>query len=776
MVLQSSILKSLEKDLEQVALLDMNVQSRINESQRGIVSVRESVAALEKRYSLTEETTSKWKDIVSERAAKEEAILSKMDSENSELARTAQLLKRTREDQAALASRLESTVSESAIRRDEVVAERRMIERLVEQRDQFAKALLDIVAEVSAIDRRLSEVGEDLVTMGARRGRLLNRKRVAESQIKRYQVDMQMTTGSIENLTRNSMTKLRAALSEGLVVANNTSRELESQVEQLKSMDSERARLTSEREAMNRRVEEALKTLASQTKALEDEETRLSEVRARISSSLTAEKEAERMLSDSLTSYSDLEKRRVKLRQSAVDAQSSLSHEEAEVKVLEAHCVLVKSLTSGANAKLEQATADEKRQQETLYGVQYECQAVMRRMAALTGSDANLEVRQALETRLAELEEAVKSARGITSVLAAQLLAQSNKRQKLEREAARWKKFRDSTFVVVKEMELESANMARECAASEKSRVALLMQQDSLMFALSKEKDLYEEAGRTYLDAFDNLDSVRKDFSAKLQECKRQSDLLTSVTKQLREARHVLTMHLGERTRFAKALEARLITLKAARKFSFELGNDAAEEVSVTSMTHAAILVRIVQEKELLSRAVKEREAEVAVRVVELKCLSNSLNLLNQQNSAARSNRMKAKASQKGENWPKSTVAVSLPTAMNPGVWNQIRDAETRLRASANDYHKEKQNLGAAKATLANLRTALGSLSDINYTLVASESRERLSKATRNVKTESTCFGFVPALSALVMCNSSSPQSPATQFASNALAHYGLTF
>ncbi|CDI86711.1 S-formylglutathione hydrolase, related [Eimeria praecox] len=312
-------------------------------------------------------------------------------------------------------------------------------------------------------------------------------------------------------------------------------------------------------------------------------------------------------------------------RDSLFGIAQKLAEEKATLKMKRGGLSSSKNALRSLHAQLQQQEAEKSRQQELLYSIDFQCQAMQRRVSRISGYKTAAETK-ALQKQMKELQAESSLQQEEQSMLSSQVKHLDGELRKAQRTLAR-----------VDEEDSKCANNVGDirlaCASLDRELQTIVKQKEKLVLAESLRKlevtRLYEEL-EACADASLEAENRKVQQQLQVQEALAAIELeLDGARGQLRaveEERRKLTKEAAERRSKISALEARYENLVQSSQTADGAGRSQAYYV-----------IRVGQEREELQRKGAEMHRRLQSASVEVQGLEASLRDVSLSNSRLRS-------------------------------------------------------------------------------------------------------------------------------------------
>ncbi|XP_041120137.1 coiled-coil domain-containing protein 39 isoform X2 [Polyodon spathula] len=336
-------------------------------------------------------------------------------------------------------------------------------------------------------------------------------------------------------------------------------------------------------------------------------------------------KRMEEMLKEEEQTIKEIEFQLQQLREQQFKRNQELANQKEKEKNTEAEIIGSRTALQNLNSRLHKLDRDSLKQQEMIYGQDFQIQHLGRKMSKLQG-ELNTDEKLVLEAKVAELNSNLTEKKDTCNMLTTQL-------KKLEDDIRYVKKELDRTGAEKNELtsKIEELNLFNDISEKELKKIRLkkqdfMVEDNILKLEVKRLRDLLYNKADNVLSLEKRKLQLQAAMKERAEEIKIHRDMLQTQVRIVDQERQKLSAEVQERLSKIDKLR---------KRYEILMISTAAPE-GEEDKSQAYYVIKAAQEKEELQREGDELDAKIRKSEKELRALENTLHVINSRNSTYR--------------------------------------------------------------------------------------------------------------------------------------------
>ncbi|NWI20846.1 CCD39 protein, partial [Crypturellus soui] len=396
------------------------------------------------------------------------------------------------------------------------------------------------------------------------------------------------------NTLKCTVARTTSDLESSRIQVSNLKKEIQKKQSRLASLKEQNASLSNKLKLVTE------KTLTSEEKALKMEEILKEEEK------IVKEKETE------MKHLKDLHFKKIQELKIEKDKEKSI------VAEIEGSRTALKNL----NSRLRKLDADALRQQEIMYKQDFYIQQVERRLSRLEG-EVNVDERQVLEAKVAELKKTLEEKKNTYNVLHGQHKKLQNDVQFIKRAMDKTGEETNDVMIKINELNLFNEKSDQELKKAKAVKQEMMVEENLLKLELKRLQDTLSNKAEKVLTLEKEKLKLKTAIAERTEEIKIHKAMMESQIRLVDQERQRISAEFQDRLNKIDKLRSRYEILTVVM-----MPPEGEEE-----KTQAYYVIKAAQEKETLQREGDDLDAKICKAEKEIVALENTLRVLNNCNS-----------------------------------------------------------------------------------------------------------------------------------------------
>ncbi|KAM8805207.1 coiled-coil domain-containing protein 39 [Eudromia elegans] len=396
------------------------------------------------------------------------------------------------------------------------------------------------------------------------------------------------------NTLKCTVARTTSDLESSRIQVSNLKKEIQKKQSRLASLKEQNESLSSKLKLVTE------KTLTSEEKALRMEEIL---------------KEEEKIVKQKETEMKHLKDLHFKKTQ---ELKTEKAKEKSVVAEIEGSRTALKNL----NSRLRKLDADALRQQEIMYKQDFYIQQVERRLSRLEG-EVNVDERQILEAKVAELKKTLEEKKNTYNILHGQHKKLQNDVQFIKRAMDKTGQETNDVMIKINELNLFNEKSDQELKKAKAIKQEMMVEENLLKLELKRLQDTLSNKAEKVLTLEKEKLKLKTAIAERTEEIKIHKAMMDSQIKLVDQERQRISAEFQDRLNKIDKLRSRYEILTVVM-----MPPEGEEE-----KTQAYYVIKAAQEKETLQREGDHLDAKICKAEREIVALENTLHVLNNCNS-----------------------------------------------------------------------------------------------------------------------------------------------
>ncbi|NXA51452.1 CCD39 protein, partial [Nothocercus julius] len=396
------------------------------------------------------------------------------------------------------------------------------------------------------------------------------------------------------NTLKCTVARTTSDLESSRIQVSNLKKEIQKKQSRLASLKDQNASLSSKLKLVTE------KTLTSEEKALRMEEIL---------------KEEEKIVKEKETEMKHLKDLHFKKTQ---ELKVEKEKEKSIVAEIEGSRTALKNL----NSRLRKLDADSLRQQEIMYKQDFYIQQVERRLSRLEG-EVNVDEKQVLEAKIAELKKTLEEKKNTYNVLHGQHKKLQNDVQFIKRAMDKTGEETNDVMIKINELNLFNEKSDQELKKAKAIKQDMMVEENLLKLELKRLQDTLSNKAEKVLTMEKEKLKLKTAIAERTEEIKIHKAMMDSQIRLVDQERQRISAEFQDRLNKIDKLRSRYEILTVVM-----MPPEGEEE-----KTQTYYVLKAAQEKETLQREGDHLDAKICKAEKEIVALENTLHVLNNCNS-----------------------------------------------------------------------------------------------------------------------------------------------
>ncbi|NWJ04365.1 CCD39 protein, partial [Crypturellus undulatus] len=396
------------------------------------------------------------------------------------------------------------------------------------------------------------------------------------------------------NTLKCTVARTTSDLESSRIQVSNLKKEIQKKQSRLASLKEQNASLSNKLKLVTE------KTLTSEEKALKMEEILKEEEK------IVKEKETE------MKHLKDLHFKKIQELKIEKDKEKSI------VAEIEGSRTALKNL----NSRLRKLDADALRQQEIMYKQDFYIQQVERRLSRLEG-EVNVDEKQVLEAKVAELKKTLEEKKNTYNVLHGQHKKLQNDVQFIKKAMDKTGEETNDVMIKINELNLFNEKSDQELKKAKAVKQEMMVEENLLKLELKRLQDTLSNKAEKVLTLEKEKLKLKTAIAERTEEIKIHKAMMESQIRLVDQERQRISNEFQDRLNKIDKLRSRYEILTVVM-----MPPEGEEE-----KTQAYYVIKAAQEKETLQREGDDLDAKICKAEKEIVALENTLHVLNNCNS-----------------------------------------------------------------------------------------------------------------------------------------------
>lgn len=345
-------------------------------------------------------------------------------------------------------------------------------------------------------------------------------------------------------------------------------------------------------------------------------------------STLSVEERANRMeemLKEEEQTIKEIEFQLQQLREQQFKRNQELANQKEKEKNTEAEIIGSRTALQNLNSRLHKLDRDSLKQQEMIYGQDFQIQHLERKMSKLQG-ELNTDEKLVLEAKVAELNSNLAEKKDTCSMLTTQLRKLEDDIRYVKKELERTGAERNDLTTKIEELNLFNDISEKELKKIRLKKQDFMVEDNILKLEVKRLRDLLYNKADNVLSLEKRKLQLQAAMKERAEEIKVHRDMLQTQVRIVDQ----------ERQRLSAEVQERLSKIDKLRKRYEILMISTAAPEGEEDKSQAYYVIKAAQEKEELQREGDELDAKIRKSEKELRALENTLHVINSRNTTYR--------------------------------------------------------------------------------------------------------------------------------------------